>query len=57
MLRGEPCGGIRKGPGRMGHITEYVVLNELLIVLAWWDFLTGRYTVLWEKVQSTRNQT
>jgi cellulose synthase/poly-beta-1,6-N-acetylglucosamine synthase-like glycosyltransferase len=45
MLRGEPCGGIRKGPGRMGHITEYVVLNELLIVLAWWDFLTGRYKI------------
>jgi len=57
MLRGEPCGGIRKAPGRMGHIMEYVVLNEVLIVLAWWDFLTGRYTVLWEKVQSTRNQT
>jgi cellulose synthase/poly-beta-1,6-N-acetylglucosamine synthase-like glycosyltransferase len=56
MLRREPCGGIRKTPGRPGHITEYVVLNELLIVMAWWDFLTGRYTVLWEKVKSTRNQ-
>jgi len=56
ILLGEPCGGIRKAPGRLGHIMEYVVLNEVLIVLAWWDLLTGRYTVLWEKVQSTRKE-
>jgi len=55
MLRGEPCGGVRETPGRLMTIMEYVIVNEVLIVLAWWDFLTGRYTVLWEKVQSTRN--
>ena len=56
LLRREPCGSIRRPPLRLGYIMGYVVLNELLIVMAWWDFLTGRYTVLWEKVKSTRNQ-
>jgi len=54
MLRQEPCGGVRETPGRLTTIMEYVVLNEVLIVLAWWDFLTGKYSVLWEKVESTR---
>jgi cellulose synthase/poly-beta-1,6-N-acetylglucosamine synthase-like glycosyltransferase len=32
----------------------YFILNEYIILLAWKDYLMGRYTVLWEKVESTR---
>ena len=32
----------------------YVLLNEYLILLAWRDFILRRYSVLWEKVESTR---
>ncbi len=35
-------------------ITYYVLLNEYLILLAWKDFVLGRYSVLWEKTESTR---
>lgn len=35
-------------------IVHYVLLNEYLIILAWKDFLFGRYTVLWDKAESTR---
>jgi len=36
------------------QIIYYVLLNEYLIALAWKDFIFGRYSVLWEKVVSTR---
>ena len=32
----------------------YVLLNEYLILLAWRDFILRRYSVLWEKAESTR---
>jgi biofilm PGA synthesis N-glycosyltransferase PgaC len=38
----------------LGRIAYYVLLNEYLVFLAWIDFLSGRHTVLWERVESTR---
>ena len=35
-------------------IIFYVLLNEYLILMAWMDFISGRYTVLWKKAESTR---
>ena len=35
-------------------ILYYVLLNEYIILMAWVDFIFGRYTVLWKKVESTR---
>ncbi|GAI87650.1 unnamed protein product, partial [marine sediment metagenome] len=35
-------------------IVYYVLLNGYLILLAWRDFIFRRYSVLWEKVESTR---
>ncbi|MBI5680852.1 MAG: glycosyltransferase [Methanobacterium sp.] len=35
-------------------IAYYVLLNEYLILLAWKDFIFGKYSVLWEKVSTTR---
>lgn len=35
-------------------IANYVLLNEYLILLAWKDYLFGRYSVLWEKAITTR---
>jgi cellulose synthase/poly-beta-1,6-N-acetylglucosamine synthase-like glycosyltransferase len=40
----------------VGRTIGYVLLNEYLILLAWKDFLTGRVSVLWQKVESTRNE-
>jgi len=45
-----PRGGIRS----LGRIAYYVLLNEYLVFLAWIDFFSGRHTVLWERVESTR---
>ncbi len=36
------------------RILYYVLLNEYLVFLAWIDLLLGRYSVLWEKAESTR---
>ena len=36
-------------------IVNYVLLNEYLIILAWVDFASGKYTVLWEKAETTRS--
>lgn len=36
------------------RIIYYVLLNEYLILLAWKDFIFSRYSVLWEKAESTR---
>lgn len=35
-------------------IIYYVLLNEYIILLAWKDYLTGKYTVLWQKAETTR---
>ncbi len=35
-------------------IVYYVLLNEYLIILAWKAFLFRRYTILWDKAESTR---
>lgn len=32
----------------------FVILNEYLIVISWIDFATGRYSVLWPKIESNR---
>lgn len=36
-------------------ITYYVLLNEFIILLAWKDFLLRKYSVLWKKAESTRD--
>ena len=36
------------------NVVYYVLLNEWIILLAWKDFIFGRYSVLWEKVSTTR---
>lgn len=35
-------------------IIYYVLLNEYIIMLAWKDYLSGKYTVLWQKAETTR---
>jgi cellulose synthase/poly-beta-1,6-N-acetylglucosamine synthase-like glycosyltransferase len=35
-------------------IIFYVLLNEYILLLAWKDFIFGKYSVLWDKVESTR---
>lgn len=35
-------------------IVYYVLFNEYIILLAWKDFIFRKYSVLWEKVESTR---
>ena len=35
-------------------ISYYVLLNDYLIILAWKDFILKKYTVLWDKAESTR---
>lgn len=35
-------------------IVHYVLLNEYLILLAWFDFILNNYSVLWERADSTR---
>jgi cellulose synthase/poly-beta-1,6-N-acetylglucosamine synthase-like glycosyltransferase len=35
-------------------VVYYVLLNEYLILLAWKDFVLKRYSVLWERAESTR---
>ena len=35
-------------------IVKYVLLNEYLILVAWKDFIFRRYSVLWERAESTR---
>lgn len=49
-------GGIatRASPSSILRIAYYVLLNEYIVLLAWRDFLFGRYSVLWEKAESTR---
>ena len=35
-------------------VVYYVLLNEYLILLAWKDFVFKRYSILWERAESTR---
>ncbi|RCV66147.1 Glycosyltransferase, catalytic subunit of cellulose synthase and poly-beta-1,6-N-acetylglucosamine synthase [Methanophagales archaeon] len=35
-------------------VVYYVLLNEYLILLAWTDFVFKRYSILWERAESTR---
>lgn len=35
-------------------LSYYVILNEYIVLLAWKDFIFGKYSVLWEKVATTR---
>jgi biofilm PGA synthesis N-glycosyltransferase PgaC len=39
---------------RLPAIAYYVLFDEYLLLLAWKDFLFGRYSILWEQVSSTR---
>jgi hypothetical protein len=39
---------------RLPAIAYYVLFDEYLLLLAWKDFLFGRYSVLWEKIDSPR---
>jgi poly-beta-1,6-N-acetyl-D-glucosamine synthase len=36
------------------RVAGYVLFDEYLLLLAWKDFFFGRYSVLWEKIDSTR---
>jgi hypothetical protein len=36
------------------RVARYVLFDEYLLVLAWKDFFSGSYSVLWEKIDSTR---
>jgi uncharacterized membrane protein YfcA len=36
------------------RVARYVLFDEYLLLLAWKDFFSGRYSVLWEKIDSTR---
>lgn len=36
------------------RIIRYVLLNEYLILLAWFDFFSNNYSILWERAESTR---
>lgn len=36
-------------------IFYYVLLNEYLVLLAWVDFILGRYSVLWQQAVTTRD--
>jgi cellulose synthase/poly-beta-1,6-N-acetylglucosamine synthase-like glycosyltransferase len=53
-LRGGTGNGLEMGG--VFKTIGYVFLNEYLILLAWKDFVTGRVSVLWEKVESTRSE-
>lgn len=44
----------RIAPGRIVGIAWFVLLNEYLVLLAWKDYIFHQYSVLWEKVESTR---
>ncbi len=47
--------GTRLSMTSLPKIVYYVLLNEYLVFLAWIDFILGRHSVLWEKVESTRD--
>ncbi len=59
LLRARLIGKTRRGSGvsiaSLPRIVYYVLLNEYLIALAWMDFVTGRYSILWEKAETARS--
>jgi poly-beta-1,6-N-acetyl-D-glucosamine synthase len=38
----------------ISKIMHYVLLNEFIVLLAWKDYLSNRYSVLWKKAKSNR---
>ncbi len=44
----------RKSVVSLPMIIYYVMLNEYTIILAWYDFIFNKYSVLWERAESTR---
>lgn len=50
-IEGSASGISLKG---LPKIIYYVLLNEYIILLAWKDYLSGGYTVLWQKAETTR---
>jgi biofilm PGA synthesis N-glycosyltransferase PgaC len=38
------------------RVARYVLFDEYLLLLAWKDFFSGSYSVLWEKIDSTRTE-
>jgi cellulose synthase/poly-beta-1,6-N-acetylglucosamine synthase-like glycosyltransferase len=36
------------------RMTYYVLLNEFIVLIAWRDFISHNYSVLWEKAETTR---
>ncbi len=56
LLKSEPNKPHRSGIsiGSLFEIIKYVLLNEYLLLLAWKDFALGKYTVLWDRSESTR---
>jgi cellulose synthase/poly-beta-1,6-N-acetylglucosamine synthase-like glycosyltransferase len=38
------------------RVVYYVLLNEYIILSAWLGYFFGSYSVLWDKVESTRNE-
>ena len=44
----------RRGKFSFLRVARYVLFDEYLLLLAWKDFFSRRYSVLWEKIDSTR---
>ena len=50
-----PAGeGLNLSLNNIAKIYLYFLLQQYIVLLAWKDFLTGNYSALWEKVESTR---
>jgi biofilm PGA synthesis N-glycosyltransferase PgaC len=58
LLRARLVGDTGRGTGlsitSLPKIVYYVMLNEYLVFLAWIGFVFGRYSILWEKAETTR---
>jgi biofilm PGA synthesis N-glycosyltransferase PgaC len=58
LLRARLVGDTGQGTGlsitSLPKIVYYVLLNEYLVFLAWIGFIFGRYSILWEKAETTR---
>ncbi len=47
---------VLKYPSSLIKIASHVIFIEFIILFGWKDYLSGNYSVLWEKAQSTRNK-
>lgn len=47
---------VRLTPVAVARMIWYVLLNEFIILLAWKDVVLGNYSVLWDKVTTTRSE-